>query len=256
MLITSDDDRDTKKPMDIDITKIMTYEIKKEVADRYFGFRKLIEEDKEALARAIHLQSLTTEQKICIDLARIYTILRDKALIERFLEISGLGEAIFYDEYMTTSPTIRAIIFSGIKSRGLTRSGRFTKLFLGCYEMLVRHVDYYREKFAKLLAEQELISEEIEVFYRKNDLESILGFMRSLNEQGNELLAGPPQVGSGERLKKKMVVRPPGPVENYLPVFPPLVPMPRIRGELKKLAVQALKGHPDGFDFTETPNKS
>jgi len=233
--------------MDIDISKIMTYEIKKEVADRYFGFRKLIEEDKEALAQAIHRQSITTEQKICLDLARIYTMLKGRELIDRFLVVSGLDEAIFYDEYMTTSPTIRATIFAGVKARGLTKSGRFTKLFLGCYEMLARHVDHYREKYAELLEDRELISEEIEVFYRKNDIESILGFMRSLDDHGNNVLAGPVQTGSGKSLQKKMKVQPPQPLENILSLFPPLVPMPEIRRDLKKLAELALKGHPDGF---------
>ncbi|MCA1765436.1 MAG: hypothetical protein LC633_04170 [Desulfobulbaceae bacterium] len=183
--------------MDIDISKVMTHEIRKEMAERYFGFRKLIEEDKEALAQAIRRQSLTIEQRVGIDLTRIYMILRDRRLIDRFLEISGLEEALFYDDYVIDSPTIRARIFAGIKTRGLTKSGRFTKLFLG--------------------------------------------------RQGDEILAAPVQTGGAELLKSKMEVRPPGPVEHHLPALPPLVPMPRIRGELKKLAQQALKGHPDGF---------
>ncbi|MCK4838531.1 MAG: hypothetical protein KAS94_06980 [Desulfobulbaceae bacterium] len=233
--------------MDIDISKVMTYEIRKEMAERYFGFRKLIEEDKQALAKAIRQQRLTSEQKIGIDLARIYTILKDRELIERFLELSGLEEAIFYDEYMTTSPTIRARIFAGIKARGFTRAGRFTKLLLGCYELLVDHVDLYQEKFGQLLEDRDLISEEIKVFYRKNDIETILGFLRSLDVQGNEMLAGPVETGGVASLQKKMQVLPPGPVESYLPILPSLVPMAKIRRELKKLAEQALKGHPDGF---------
>ncbi|MFN2365719.1 MAG: hypothetical protein ABR523_04560 [Desulfurivibrionaceae bacterium] len=233
--------------MDIDISKVMTHEIRKEMAERYFGFRKLIEEDKEALAQAIRRQSLTIEQRVGIDLTRIYMILRDRRLIDRFLEISGLEEALFYDDYVIDSPTIRARIFAGIKTRGLTKSGRFTKLFLGCYELLVEHVGQYREKFGELLEERELINEEIEVFYRKNDINTILAFMRSLDRQGDEILAAPVQTGGAELLKTKMEVRPPGPVEHHLPALPPLVPMPRIRGELKKLAQQALKGHPDGF---------
>ncbi len=233
--------------MDIDIAKAMTFEIRKEMAERYFGFRKLIEEDKQALANAIRQQSLSSEQKIGIDLARIYTILKDRELIERFLGLSGLGEAIFYDEYMTTSPTIRARIFAGIKARGFTRAGRFTKLLLGCYELLVDHVDLYRQKFGELLEDRDLISEEIKVFYRKNDIETILGFLRSLDQQGNEMLAGPVETGGVASLQKKMQVLPPGPVESYLPILPSLEPMVKIRRELKKLAKQALKGHPDGF---------
>jgi hypothetical protein len=235
--------------MDIDISKVMTYEIKKELADRYFGFRKLIEEDKKELARAIHQQSISTEQSIVIDLARIYTMLKKQELIESFLQVSGLGDAIFYDEYMISSSTIRARVFAGVKARGLTRKGRFKNLFLGCYEMLVYHVDAYREKLGKLLEDRELIKEEIEVFYRKNDIDSILGFLRSLDDPGDQGLAMPPQKFATGGLKSKMAVAPPDPVEKSLAIFPPLVPLPQIKSQLKKLAEQALMNHPDGFEL-------
>ncbi|MEN8143155.1 MAG: hypothetical protein ABFQ82_06110 [Thermodesulfobacteriota bacterium] len=235
--------------MDIDISKVLTYEIKKEIAERYFGFRKLIEEDKDALARLIRKQSITTEQKIVVDLARIYIILKDPALIESFLELSGLEDAVFFDEYMTGSPTIRERVFAGVKAKGFTRKGRFKNLLLGCYQLLVEHVDRYREKFAELLEGREVISEEIKLFYRKNDIGSILGFLRSLDNSGNDLLAGPVQAGGGEALKKKMEVVAPSPVESFLPVLPPLAPLPQIRREMKKLAEEALAGHPDGFEI-------
>ena len=234
--------------MDIDISKIMTYEIKKELADRYFGFRKLIEEDKKELAGAIRQQSITTEQSIVIDLARLYTILKKPELIEIFLQLTGLEEAIFYDEYMTSSPTIRAKVFAGVKARGLTRRGRFKNLFLGCYEMLVYHVDTYREKFGQLLEDRELIREEIEVFHRKNDIDSIMGFLRNLDDPANQMMAGPTPI-LGDSLKKKMEVVSPEPVESFLPIFPPLVPLPRIKRQMKKLAEQALVNHPDGFEL-------
>ena len=46
--------------MDLDIAKVMAYEIKKEMAERYFGFRRLIEEDKEKLAAQIRRQTMTS----------------------------------------------------------------------------------------------------------------------------------------------------------------------------------------------------
>jgi hypothetical protein len=234
--------------MDVDISKVLAYEIKKEIADRYFGFRKLIEEDKDVLARLIHKQSITTEQKIVIDLARIYTILQDRTLIERFLDLSGLEEAIFYDDYMTTSTTIRERVFAGVKARGFTRKGRFENLLLGCYQLLVKHVDLYREKVSELQENRELISEEIKLFYRKNDIGSILGFLRSLDDSGNGAMTGPADPRGNAVLKKKMEVNPPPPIESFLPILPSLVPLPQIRREMKNLAEDALKGHPEGFE--------
>ena len=103
--------------MTVDIAKVMTYEIRREIAERYFGFRKLIEEDKYELARKIRAQSITIEQRIALDLARIYFILQDRQLIEDFLELTGLDDALFYDEYMISSPSIRPRVFAGITTR-------------------------------------------------------------------------------------------------------------------------------------------
>jgi len=233
--------------MDVDISTALTYEIKKEMADRYFGFRKLIDEDKRELTRQIHNHTLTSEQKIVVDLARIYMILKERPLIMRFLALAGLEEELFYDEYMISSPSIRARVFAGIHARGLTRSGRFKNLLLGCYDLLVAHVEQYREKFGELLETREFINEEIKLFYRKNDLSSMLGFLRQLDAQNEGVLAGPIMPGTGEDMAAKLKVEPAEAIDHQLPVIPPLVPTAQIRGELKKLADEALQLHPDGF---------
>lgn len=233
--------------MDVDIAKVMTYEIKKEMAERYFGFRKLIDEDKEELARQIRRQTLTSEQRIVMDLARLYILLKERTLIRRFLALAGLEEELFYDEYLVSSPTIRARVFSGLQTRGLTRAGRFKNLLLDCYDQLVADVDGYREKFGELLDTREFISEEIKLFYQKNDLSSMLGFLRQLDGDDHSGLAGPVVAGVGEEMAAKLRVELPEAIEHHLPVIPPLVRPAQIRGELKKLAEEALAGHPDGF---------
>ncbi|MBU0479641.1 MAG: hypothetical protein KKG47_00935 [Proteobacteria bacterium] len=233
--------------MTVDIAKVMTYEIRKEIAERYFGFRKLIEEDKYELARKIHLQTMTIEQRIALDLARIYYILQDRALIERFLDLTGLENALFFDEYMISSPTIRARIFAGVKAKGLTRAGRFKNLLLGCYDLLVTHVEEYRVKYREILAEREEIDEEIKLFYKKNDIGNILGFLRGLDSDGNESLKGPAIGGVAENLDRKLKVDPPEPVDQTLPSIPPLVHLSLIRREMKELAEAAMTRHAKGF---------
>ena len=235
--------------MDVDISKVMTYEIKKEMAERYFGFRKLIDEDKQELARQMRSQTLTSEQRVVMDLARIYILLMDRTLIERFLILSGIEEVLFYDEYVVTSPTIRARVFAGLQVWGLTRAGRFKNLLLTCYDQLVADVDAYREKFGELLDTREFIAEEIKLFYQKNDLSSMLGFLRQLDGDDHSGLVGPIIAGVGEEMATKLKVEPPEAIEHHLPVIPPLVRPDQIRGELKKLAEEALELHPDGFDL-------
>ncbi|MDA8165087.1 MAG: hypothetical protein M0017_08660 [Desulfobacteraceae bacterium] len=226
--------------MEPDIAKVLGYEIKKELADRYFGFRKLIEEDKESFAQEVH-RAMTAEQKIGLDLARIYILLRDEGLIRRFLDLTGLEEEIFYDRYLVESPTIRERVFEGVRPHGLTRRRRFLNLVLDGYRTLEGHVGGYREQFGHLSAELETIKEEISLFYRKNNLGSIMNLLRNLDApaSGNDFYGGGP---SGD-YEEKLRIEPPAPLEQQLPIIPPLVPFARLRRSLKKLAASAYARH-------------
>ena len=238
--------------MEDDISKVLSYEIKKELADRYFGFRKLIEDDKEELAREVHFSSLTVEYKIIQDLVRLYILLQDENLISDFLDLAGLGEKLFFDPYLLESPTIRKKVFKGVKTRGLTESGRFKNLVMDCYEMLVDHVDAYREKYAELLESWETIEAEIKLFYQKNDIGSIMDFLRSIDRTGSPAsgMDGAIQPDFSRSLEKKMKLNPPETIEKSLPIIPPLVPLSRIKGKLKQLADKASSLHEGGFHIS------
>ncbi len=230
--------------METDIAKVLAYEIKKELADRYFGFRTAIEKNKEELDRQIREQTLTVEQRLCLDLVRIYILLRDEDLIRDFLALAGLTEKIFFDPYLLESPTIRKRVFAGVRAAGFTMRARFTNLILNSYETLVRDVTLYRERFGDLLEERETIEEEIKLFYRKHDLGNIMTFLRSLDAPasigGSGLDGGIGPAAAGD-LEERMRVHPPAPIEKSLPIVPPLLPLRRIRRPLKNLAHEAYR---------------
>ncbi len=215
---------------------ILTFEIKKEMADRYFGFRRMIEEDKEELARRVREHSLTLEQKICLDLVRIYLLLGSEELIEEFIDLVGLEEKLFYDPYLLTSPPLRQRLLGGLKVRGLTRAGRYKKLFFNCYEMLVDHVQQYREKLGELVEERQTINEEIKLFYRKNDIGAMIGFLRALDgSTSGSTMQGGLEAGFTDSMEKKMHLAPVPPIENFLPIIPPLMPLAAVRNKLTRL---------------------
>ncbi|MDH3393703.1 MAG: hypothetical protein OEL66_06820, partial [Desulfobulbaceae bacterium] len=211
--------------MDADIAKVLSYEIKKEVADRYFGFRKLIEEDSQDLQRKMRLQSRTAEQSVVHALVRIYILLGEEELIHDFLNLVGFHEEIFYDPYLLESPTLRARALEGMRARGFTRAGRFTNLFLDSYQLLEESVTIYRERFDELEENYETIQEEIRVFYRKNDLGNIMNFFRSMDGDGDSPLHGGIESGATEKLEASMRIEPPSPIEKSLPIIPPLMPL-------------------------------
>ncbi len=237
--------------MQPDIAKILSYEVKKELADRYFGFRKLIEKDKEELERQIRQKNITIEQQICLDLARIYILLGEERMIQEFLALTGLEKKIFYDPYLLESQTIRKRVFQGVKATGFTMASRYKNLLLKGYETLEQHVAIYRQDFGALLQERDTIEEEIKLFYKKHDLGNIMSFLRALDSTSSspaERLgegAGFSPLGS---LEDKLRVSPPQPLEQSLPIIPPLIPLRLIRKQLKQLAAKAYKLRINRFD--------
>ena len=229
--------------MDADIAKVLSYEIRKEVAERYFGFRKIIEEDSQDLQRQMRHQSRTAEQAVGHALTRIYILLGDEGLIHDFLQLVGLEEQIFYDPYLLESPTLRSRALEGMRGRGFTRAGRFKNLLLDSYQLLEESVTVYRQRFDELEENLATIKEEISIFYRKNDLGNIMSFFRSMDYGGDSLLHGEILGGATDKLEATMRIVPPSPIEQSLPLIPPLMPLPSVKKQLKGLAARAFLLH-------------
>lgn len=240
------------------LDEIMAADLKQEIAGRYFGFRKLIEEDKLDLAQKIREYSFILQKRISFDLIRIYILLGSDELIGEFLRLAGINERLFYDPYLIESPTISARVFECQRFRGLTKAGRFQNFLLDCYEKLVAHIGHYRDKIAELEAEQGAIAEEIHLFYQQNDLNAILSFLKHLgDEQTTGAMQGGMETGLTEGLTEKLQIEVPLPIEQVLPVIPPPTPLATIRHFLKKLAKVAYQQQRPAilamFDHNSTP---
>lgn len=226
--------------MQSSVTDALTYEVKQEIASRYFGFRKLIEEDSMALEDKIRQYAFILEKRIVFDLIRVFILLKDESLIERFMTLANIPEENFYDPYLTQSQTIRKRVFEGVRFRGLTKKGCFSNAIVDCYERLIDHVERYRGQFAELVASQQMISDEIDLFYRKNDLGSILGFLRGLGAQDStSVMQGGMEQDLAINLEQKLRISPPKPIDQILPVLSPLPHLSTIRRELNAIIAQA-----------------
>ena len=222
-----------------DITDILAFEVKKEMADRYFGFRKRIEDDTAAYLHRLTISSLELENAIGFILIRLYILLHNKSLISTFLNLTGLPQDLFYDPYLLESPTIRKRVFAGATIRGFTQKGRFTNIFLDSYDQLAKHIQEYRETLEELTEEQETIREEINLFYRKNDIDTILSFIRRLdNPDGGTMSTMNPPENPALRhgLADQMRLHPPLPACEVLPTLPLLPDKKSILRQLKKIA--------------------
>ena len=234
-----------------DFKDLLAFEIKKEIADRYFGFRKLIEEDKLDLADKIKQDSFFLQKRISFDLLRIFILLRDEDLILAFLDAAHLDKKNFYDPRFTKVETITARVFQGVPLRGWWKFAKFKNLLYDAYDRLTIHIEQYRGKIKEITELKNTIDMEIKQFYQQNDLGSILHFINAL---GNTTkvgdMEGGLETGLAADLDHKMHIDPPLPIEHFLPVIEPLPPLRRLRSQLRKWAQPAYKRH--GKVFIET----
>lgn len=231
-----------------DITDFLAFEVKKEIADRYFGFRKQIETDTAAYIDKIARTTFELENNIGLGLIRIYILLRQKPLISSFLQLTDLPGDFFFDPYFLESTTIRKRIFADISSRGFTRKRRFLNLILDTYNTLDGAVNNYSNNLEKLSEEHDTIKEEIKLFYRNNDIDSIMTFIRRLESPGgdmNGMLHGGQTVQANQRLSSKLRLQPPLATEELLPILAPLPTLKTIKSQLLKMAEAAYDATPN-----------
>ncbi len=237
---------------------VMAAELKQEIAGRYFGFRKLIEEDSQDYAQKVREHSFILEKRISFDLIRIYLLLRDEELIQEFIALAGLNDRLFFDQYLLDSATVRQRVFECQRFKGWTRRGRFIRYFLTCYENLAFHVKVFAGKMQELEKLQGAITEEIKYFYQQNNMSAIMAFLRSLgDQQATGAMQGGMEIGLADGLESKLLIKPPAPIEQLLPTLRPLPPLNEVKGPLKKL-VKAAYGRQvpailEMFDENSTP---
>ncbi len=229
-----------------DFAQTLAFEVKKDIAERYFGFRKIIEEDSNDYQKEIINSTMILETKIGFDLLRIYALLQEDALIKQFYALTTLGNVLFFDSYISSSSKIRKRLFQDQEVRGFFRKSRFTNMFFDTYNSLRNHVEEYRDRIAMLAEDREVIEEEIKLFYQKNDISGIMLFLRNLDgtDGTSGTMAGSIEGGGTITMEEKMRLHAPQPVEKFLPVLGQIPDEASIAQELKSLVNRAYENQP------------
>lgn len=226
------------------IENILTLEVKHEIANRYFGFRRIIEKDTENYLKEVRATAEHFEKTVGHELVRIYHLLDRQDLLTRFFSLTGLPEGLFRDAFINTEP-IKSKIIAQQNFRGITRKRCLRNMFFDAYDRLHAAIIAYREICDALQEEQETICEEIRLFYRKNDIDTIFHFLRGLDGAttvpGSSAIAGE---YSGS-LEAKLHIEPPLPVEDLLPQLPAIPTVKAIRKDLKALVSKTYDFHSD-----------
>lgn len=237
-----------------DMDDFLALEIKKEIADRYFGFRKMIEDDSRQYNQHIRDAYRQLENEVGFDLIRLYILLGRETQVHDFFRLTGLRDQTFLDPYLSQSPTIRRRLFKGQTIHGFTRKARFRNLFLDIYNRVQAGLAAYITTCGRLIEEGKAIGADIENFHRTNDLGIMMDFLRRMGNGSSQQegpLLGDLTQRSGGGFEERMRLRAPANAETLLPLFQPLPPVKSCRSALIDLIDRAfdVQGRPEVTDF-------
>lgn len=233
--------------MEHDIGKAMAYQIKKEIAERYFRVRKLIEDDSANLkAMVSRLDQLYEELGPAT--IRIYSLLMDRDLAEKFMAAAGWqGEELpFYDEYIVHSESIKKRLLKDMELHGWFSRSKYTNLVLDSYEELYRKYLKYLDLLEEIEDEMAVVQEEINHFTSNYSLDEILTFMSELDHMGDthaSVLGTNVASAKRSELEKKLALPSLDEIVAMIPRFPKLPKPDEMKAVLKELARQAWERH-------------
>lgn len=225
-----------------DFAKAIAYEVRQEIASRYFGFRTRIETDISEYTAMLQEVRLKLETIIGLDLCRLRFLLQEPRLFCSFLQLTGLPREYATDLTCSQSSPRVQDLFCSIKTQGFTRWRRFRGLAITSYQSLEKSIATYNTAYHDLQEEHADICREIEKFQRQNDLSDILCYLRDLDSLDAERLkflhAGVTLQG-GSNLDLELRISPPPHVAESLILLTPLPPLQRIKDQLTAILKQA-----------------
>jgi hypothetical protein len=165
-----------------DFANAIAFEVKQEIADRYFGMRTRIEtRTRQYLEQLHHADKILTEA-ISFDLWRMRALFTAPRHFHAFLTLIDLpGEDAIDLCRRLTPPPGKEELFRHLRGGGLTRRQRFRNLTTAVYCSLAKNIAAYNESARLLEEEHQEICAEIEFFGRQNDITDILSFLRTLD---------------------------------------------------------------------------
>lgn len=211
-----------------DFANAIAYEVKQEMADRYFGFRTRIEHRCREYLTQLKDSGTTLTAHIQLNLCRMQFLLREPHLFHTFLDLIHLPREIAADVCSRPLPFGEQELFLTLRGHGFTRWRRFRGLAIVVYGFLVESVAIYQRTFQELKEEYTEISTEIDKFHQQNDLGEILSYLRQLDSPDSErlkFLHSDSALQSGKSLQNDLRLASPTPVEEFmidLSLLPPL----------------------------------
>ncbi len=229
-----------------DFANALAYEVKQEIATRYFGFRTRLETaSREYLTK---YQAAVTEHgaRLRPDLCRMQFLLQEPRIFCSFLQLIGLPRDFAMGLTGPPSSVGRQELFTGLRGEGFTRWQRFRNLATAIYLSLADNIAACHDCFLELNEEQEEICRQLDKFQRQNDLREILSFLRSLDPSESErpkFLHFDINSHPGSNLDQELRLVPPPPVDPAKLALPLAPPLKQIKKQFVGMLKEAFSRH-------------
>jgi hypothetical protein len=209
-------------------------QIKKEIIDNFFADRVYLEEDTEILRQEVAAYRKEHELLGRRFLA-LYYALGSEGACTLMMEILGLADWPFYQQYCSLAPASRGELLKGCRRRGLTASRRYRFLLFDLYEQLLLDCEKLRETYLKIVTHLKLLNEDIQKFNLSYDFGLIAAQIETLEGRG-EVISGGLLAPERQELSTRMRFKRLQLTDAELPPVPQLPPLREIKPRLLGLA--------------------
>lgn len=217
-----------------DIAAALAYQVKKEIAENFFGTRKQLEEERGELLREEEELLREWAEKVIPIFLKIRLFLVGEEEGQAFLSLigePGIDEKGKREDSSLPSAEVNPL---PAPSFGWTRKGKYRKHIFTLYRTAWAEAQILEERFRALVQKVALFNEDLTHFNDAFSLSEILSLTGAL-EEGNEakcVLGESCEPAAVPQLEEKLRIRPLSLSRSSLPTLPPLS---EIRKPLKEL---------------------
>jgi hypothetical protein len=228
-----------------DISAALAYQVKKEIAENFFGTRKALEEEREDLITQMGRLQKNWKGEVLPFLKRMVYFLVDRETGIQFVRLiqqeAWLGSLITSTEDQEAQP----MAAHGTPALAFTAKGKYANLILSLYRNAEAKARSLIPAYSLLLKKADRFNEELAGFQARFNLADILSFIKSIENQNDlkGVLGDNSDLRTLPALEKAMVIKPLRFGKEEENLIQPLPLLTEIQKPLSNLISQAFQRH-------------
>jgi hypothetical protein len=228
-----------------DIAAALAYQIKKEIAENYFGTRKILEEERDVLIRQGEQLKKTWDREVLPILTNIFQLFVREEEGRTFLNLIKRGDLLQSIRQSLRGEGINPSLLSCSLSFAVTIKGRYKKLIFTLYQKAKAKEDELWQEFIVMQKKVILFNEDVEKFNSSYNLSDILSLVNSFENKSDlkGVLGENTDPRAVPMLEEKLILKPLDLSGGGAAVIQTLPPLKDILGPLKQLILQTFNCH-------------